>query len=180
MRHLGRGLLLAAVALASSLSVTGPAQGADCGAEVEKAKAEWEQIQKKGEAGAFNHWPQRGGKAIRSLDEVLRKADEANKAGKKKRCANIIKKLRGQMEGEGLAIAPGAPARSFPGSIRFRIGAVRTSDWLNFSTPRLIIPLLRPVRVKQPSESKNPSSPVRPLIHVIFPAPEIGGTFSLH
>ena len=80
--------------LALSLSLPGAVQAAKCAADVKKAEAQWNQIQKKIDSGEYDA----NDKAQRSLGSMVRRAGEAAEAGKNRKCANLLKKVRGRWE----------------------------------------------------------------------------------
>ena len=80
--------------LALSLSLPGAVQAAKCAPDVKKAEAQWKQIQKKIDSGEYDG----NDKAERALGGLIRRAGEAGEAGKNKKCANLLKKVRGRWE----------------------------------------------------------------------------------
>ena len=74
-------------ALSLFLPVT--SQAADCGADLKKAEAEWQEIQKKEDVPARRE---------RAIDRFLSRAREGYKAGKNKYCAGQLERMRGRWQ----------------------------------------------------------------------------------
>ena len=80
------------------LALPAASLAADCGASVEKARAEWKQIEKKCDDGELNGCSD---KAERSLSGLIDRADKAAKSGKRKRCDKLLKKVRSRWMEKG-------------------------------------------------------------------------------
>ena len=89
--------LLAPLALAIVLALSGTPQAATCAADVAKAQGEWTEIKKKADSGAIEIMDKEG----RSLEGVLRRAGEASQQGKNKLCVKLLKTLRGRWQEKG-------------------------------------------------------------------------------
>jgi len=90
--------LLAPLALAVALALSGPAQAAGkCAADVAKAQGEWAEIKKKADSGAIEIMDKEG----RSLEGLIRRAGEASQQGKNKLCVKLLKALRGRWQEKG-------------------------------------------------------------------------------
>lgn len=93
MLNLGKSFALILVASAFVLSAPPQSRAANCGADLKKARAEWKKIQEKGDNGELDNY---GPKPVRAMDRFLYRATKAYKAGKNKRCADQLRRLRGR------------------------------------------------------------------------------------
>ena len=89
--------MILGMTMALSVSLPSAGQAASCGADVKKAEAQWSKIQKKIDSGEYDA----NDKAQRAMGGLIRRAGEAGEAGKNKKCAKLLNKVRSRWEEKG-------------------------------------------------------------------------------